>query len=278
MSRIETHGVELNVEVRGSGPALVLLHGFTGSSKTWDAHLWPGFTTIAVDLLGHGASDCPADPAPYRMERCVEHLIAILDDLAIERTAVLGYSMGGRTALCLALAAPDRLSGLILESASPGIDGEEEREQRVRSDGELADSIERDGVAAFVARWEALPLFAGQARLPDAVRAGLRRQRLANDAVGLANSLRGVGAGRQEPVLRRLGELRTPVLLVAGALDEKYCSLAQRMAAALPCAQLEIVPDAGHAVHLEQPAGFHNAIQHFLQRTNTPQVQREDER
>ena len=278
MSRIAVNRVELNVEVSGSGPALLPLHGFTGSTRTWDAHQWPGFTTIAVDLLGHGASDCPPDPARYRMERCVEDINRILDHLAIERTAVLGYSMGGRIALRLALAAPDRISALILESASPGIDDQAEREERVHSDGELANAIERDGVAAFVAKWEALPLFASQARLPASVRAELRSLRLANNAVGLANSLRGMGAGEQEPAFQRLGELRIPVLLLAGARDEKYCSLAQRMATALPCAQLEIVPEAGHAIHLEQPSTFQTAVHHFLQRTNTPQAQREGER
>ena len=143
MTRIIVNGAHLNVEVRGAGPALLLLHGFTGSAATWTSHLdaWDGFTTVAVDLLGHGDSDCPPDPRRYRMERCVEDMTALLDELAIGQAAVLGYSMGGRIALHLALHAPDRLWALVLESASPGIEDAKEREKRVRADAALAESI-----------------------------------------------------------------------------------------------------------------------------------------
>jgi len=266
VTRIAVNGVRLNVEVRGEGTALLLLHGFTGSAATWAPFLdaWPGFTTIAVDLLGHGGSDSPLDPERYRMERCLEDLLALLDRLGIPLTAVLGYSMGGRVALRLALEAPERLWALILESASPGIEDPIERQQRLRSDAALAERVEREGIEAFVDYWETLPLFASQARLPLTVRQQLRRQRLANKPVGLAYSLRGMGAGVQEPVLNHLNGLRMPVLLLAGALDERYCALARRMAAALPCARLEVVPNAGHAVHLEQPAAFATAVREFL--------------
>ena len=267
MTRIGVNGVHLNVEVSGEGPTLLLLHGFSGSAATWAPHVeaWRGFATVAVDLLGHGASDCPADRRRYRMERCLEDLVALLDHLDVRRAAVLGYSMGGRVALRLALHAPERLWALVLESASPGIEDASEREARARSDADLAEVVEREGVEAFVVRWQALPLFASQARLPAAVREELRRQRLGNDSRGLAGSLRGMGAGRQEPVLARMGDIRKPVLVIAGALDDKYCGLARRMAAALPCARTEIVPDAGHAVHLERPEAFAGAVRGFLE-------------
>ncbi len=283
MTRIAVNGVHLNVEVRGRGPALLLLHGFTGSAATWTPHLsasggWRGFTTVAVDLLGHGASDCPTDPRRYRMERCLEDLVALLDRLDVWRAAVLGYSMGGRVALHLALSAPgrpERLWALVLESASPGIEDASEREERARSDAALAEAIERDGVEAFVERWQALPLFASQARLPAAVREELRRQRLGNDRRGLANSLRGLGAGQQEPVLARMGGIGIPALLIAGALDDKYCDLARRMATALPCARTEIVPDAGHAVHLDRPEAFAGAVRGFLEECLLTEQRRE---
>ncbi|MCH8994591.1 MAG: 2-succinyl-6-hydroxy-2,4-cyclohexadiene-1-carboxylate synthase [Chloroflexi bacterium] len=266
MSRIAANGVSFNVDVRGEGPALLLLHGFTGSSATWTPYLdaWRGFTAIAVDLLGHGESDAPPDPHRYTMERCIEDLSALLDELDLPRAAVLGYSMGGRVALRLALHAPERVSALVLESASPGIEDSSEREERVRSDGALADSIERDGIEAFVDRWQAQPLFATQARLPETVRNELRRQRLSNDPIGLANSLRGMGAGAQEPVLDRLSAVNIPTLLLVGEEDENYCALARRMAAALPCSKLEIVSGAGHTVHLEQPDAFASNVQKFL--------------
>ncbi|MGH7961689.1 MAG: 2-succinyl-6-hydroxy-2,4-cyclohexadiene-1-carboxylate synthase [Candidatus Binatia bacterium] len=266
MTRITVNGISLNIECSGTGPALLLLHGFTGSHMTWTPHLnaWQGFSLITVDLLGHGHSDFPADPDHYQMGRCIEDLVALLDALEMPRVALLGYSMGGRVALHLALHAPQRLWALILESASPGIADAAARAARVQSDAALAAFIEQEGITAFVDRWQALPLFATQAQLSLAVREALRRQRLDNHPQGLANSLRGLGAGQQEPVLSRLAEMGVPTLLLAGALDTAYCEHARRMTAVLLCGQLVIVPDAGHAVHLEQPVLFADAVRTFL--------------
>ena len=266
MTLLDVNGARLNVEVRGEGPALLLLHGFTGSSAMWSPHLaaLEGFTTVAIDLLGHGDSDAPLAPKRYRMQCCVDDLTSLLDHLEIERAAVLGYSMGGRVALQLALGAPQRLWALVLESASPGIDDAAEREDRVRSDDALADDIEQHGIDAFVDRWQALPLWASQDRLPTAVRKELRNQRLRNSTVGLANSLRGAGAGQEAPVLGRLGELRIPALLIAGAQDQKYVALAGKMSDALPCAHTQIVSDAGHATHLERLEAFDRVVREFL--------------
>ncbi len=277
MTLLRVNGERLNVESQGEGPALLLLHGFTGSGTTWTPHVpaFEGFTTVTVDLLGHGRSDAPRTADRYEMERCVDDLTSLLDKLEIERTAVLGYSMGGRVALQLALAAPDRLWALVLESTSPGIDDDGEREDRVRSDAALADEIEQDGILAFVDRWEALPLWASQERLPAAVSIELRRQRLRNRPAGLANSLRGAGAGQDASVLSRLGELQIPALLIAGALDQKYVALARDMTHTLPRARIYVVPDAGHATHLEQPEAFDQAVGEFLREQIDPDEEEE---
>ncbi len=264
MTRIPVNGIELNVRRMGNGPALLLLHGFTGSGATWQPFDWPEYETVAVDLPGHGDSDKPASAGRYRMERCLEDLVSLLTELGIERAAVLGYSMGGRVALHLALHEPERLWALVIESASPGIENEAERAERRRSDGELADSIMHDGVAPFVDRWQAIPLFASQSRLPANARERLRQQRLRNEPLGLANSLRGLGAGEQQPVYTRLHEIATPALLLAGADDAKYRAIAERTTGALPNARLQIVPEAGHTVHLEQPQAFSAAVREFL--------------
>jgi 2-succinyl-6-hydroxy-2,4-cyclohexadiene-1-carboxylate synthase len=265
--RFNINDIRLKVETTGTGPALLLLHGFTGSAATWASFL-PQFTSrrraIVVDLIGHGGSDAPPEPARYRMERCVADLAALLDELAVERADVLGYSMGGRVALHLAAAYPERVRSLILESSSPGIADPAERETRAEADDALADAIERDGLAAFADRWERLPLFASQAALPAATRERLHAQRLRNDPRGLANSLRGMGAGQQESLWQRLATLDTPTLLLTGALDTKYHAIATQMAESLPHAQVKIVPGAGHAVHLEQPEVFLDAVLQFL--------------
>src|SRR3989304_5185055 len=167
MTRLLVNGIHLNVEVSGpaDATALMLLHGFTGDATTWEPFLdaWLSIQTIRVDLIGPGRSDSPADPARYAMAHAVQALLAVLDPLGVERAAVLGYSMGGRVALHLSIAAPERSSALIVESASPGIEDDAQRAARRASDEALAADIEHDGVAAFVDRWQAQPLFASQA-------------------------------------------------------------------------------------------------------------------
>lgn len=261
-------GLALHVERDGNGPPLLLLHGFTGSTITWSvlrAALRDRFELVAVDLPGHGRSSAPADSARYALPRTAGDLARVLDALGIARGAVLGYSMGGRTALQFALAHPERVSALVLESASPGIADPAERAARVASDEALAAAIERDGVEAFVDRWEQLPLWASQRHmLKPVARARLRAERLAQRAEGLAGSLRGAGAGVEPPVLDRLGAVAVPTLLIAGALDAKYVTLARAMAERLPSARVEIVPEAGHAVHLERPDAFAALVGGFL--------------
>ena len=265
--RLPVNGVTYRVEVEGSGPVVFFLHGFTGSSETWKPHLpaLKAFTTIRIDFLGHGRSDAPAAIQRYGMEACVDDLLGIQDRLGIKRCAVVGYSMGGRVAMRVALRAPERLWALVLESTSPGIANPADRQDRLIQDARLAARIRKEGVAAFADYWQSLPLFASQSRLPEVIRQALRDQRLQHTAEGLANSLEGLGAGRQKPVLPRLRDLRLPVLLLTGALDGKYGNLAHDMAAVLPHCRARVVPDAGHAAHLEQPTAFDDAVRDFLQ-------------
>lgn len=260
-------GLQLHAACRGQGPHLVLLHGFTGSAESWDP-VRPALerrrTVTAVDLPGHGRSSAPAHASRYRLTRFADDLARLLDALDIDRAAVVGYSFGGRAALRFVLRHPQRVSALVLESTSPGIDDPAERAARARSDAELADAIERGGVTAFVDRWEQLPLWESQKFLAGATRARLRAQRLDNDWVGLAHSLLGAGAAAEPAVTPQLPSVAVPALLVAGALDRKYGALAGAMAAAMPNARAALVPDAGHAVHLEQPDAFTSLVTGFL--------------
>jgi 2-succinyl-6-hydroxy-2,4-cyclohexadiene-1-carboxylate synthase len=266
-ARLRVRGVSLHVETAGEGAPLVLLHGFSGSGMSWAQHV-PAFATrfltVTIDLLGHGRSDAPVDPGRYGIERAADDVLGVLDQLGVSRAAALGYSMGGRLAMFLATVAPHRISALVLESSSPGIRDPAERRGREARDAALADAIERDGITPFVDRWERLPLFATQARLPDAERAALRSQRLAQSPRGLANSLRGMGQGVQPPLFERLCAIPMPALILVGALDPAYCALGQEMTRLIPNARLAIIPDAGHAVHLEQPAAFRLAVDQFL--------------
>jgi 2-succinyl-6-hydroxy-2,4-cyclohexadiene-1-carboxylate synthase len=181
--------------------------------------------------------------------------------------------MGGRVALALAVTHPARVGALVVESASPGRAEAGERAARVAADTALAERIEREGVPAFVDYWEALPLWASQARLSPEVRAALRAGRLQNNPIGLANSLRGLGSGSQPPLWDRLPDLAAPTLLVVGCDDAKFSDLARRMAEAVPDNELLLVHNAGHAVHLEQPAVFARLVRDYLLQHNDLTVQ-----
>jgi 2-succinyl-6-hydroxy-2,4-cyclohexadiene-1-carboxylate synthase len=258
--------MRLHVEANGHGPALVLLHGFTGNAGTW-LPLVPAlaehFRVVAVDLPGHRYSP---PPNGMGLPELAEELVGVLDRFGIARAHWLGYSMGGRAALHVALAHPGRVERLVLESTSPGIADATARAARAAADARLADTLVGDGLAAFVDAWAAQPLFATQARLPDAVRARERAVRLSNGPTGLAAALRAFGPGTQAPLWDALPRLRMPALLVVGADDPAYCEIAARMAARLADADTAVVAGAGHAVHLENPAAFTAAVVDFLRR------------
>ncbi len=224
----------------------------------------PSHRVIAPDLLGHAGSDAPADAAAYALERQASDLRDLLELLEAAPATVVGYSMGARLALVLALTQPGVVERLVLESPSPGIADEADRAARRQADEHLAADIERDGVEAFIDRWEAMPIFASGASLPADVRAAQRHERLRHTTVGLAGSLRGAGQGAMAPLHGRLGELTLPTLVVAGALDPTGRERAVTVARAIPGAQLEVVEGAGHNPHLEAAGAFSRLVSDFL--------------
>lgn len=263
----------LHCERRGHGPALVLLHGFTGSggSLAGVARAFEHeYETLAPDLPGHGRSVGEAGAAGCDFDDCVGDLVATLEGAGHRRAHWLGYSMGARLALGCAVRHPERAASLVLVGARAGIEDPVEREARRRTDDALAVRIEALGVAAFVDEWLAQPLFDSQRRLGPGFLAAERRARLANDARELAASLRGLGPGAQPPLFESLPELNVPVLLVAGALDRRFVALAQDLARRLPQAEVCEIADAGHAVHLEQPEAFVCAARDFMRRVRHP--------
>ena len=262
--RARPSGHQYKVVVCGAGEPLALLHGFTGDSSTWQeliAAFSGDFRVIRLDILGHGKSDKPASTSSYEMSAVAADFIDVLNQLGILQTHLLGYSMGGRLALYLALFFADRLLSLALESASPGLADEGARAERRRRDEALADRIEAQGMNWFVAYWEKLPLWAAQSRRLIAAQ---RSQRLANNPLGLANSLRGMGTGAQPNLWAALPTLALPTCLITGERDVKFRRINQRMDAAMPQSRLSIIPAAGHNAHLEQPAAFHRALRSFL--------------
>jgi 2-succinyl-6-hydroxy-2,4-cyclohexadiene-1-carboxylate synthase len=245
---------DLHVELDGDGPPLLLLHGFTGGART----MWPLGRRLAdvrhvaaVDLPGHGRTGVPANPHLFGFEHTVDALARLLEQRNHMPADVVGYSMGGRIALGLAVRHPEHVASLSLIGASAGISDAVERSARRRSDDDLAEDLEDHGLEMFVERWMASPIFDSQVRLgPDAL-ADARAQRMDNDPEGLAGSLRGAGSGSQPSYWHDLAGVEVPTLLVVGDEDPRFRAIAMRLAAGLSGSTISVVPEAGHAAHLE---------------------------
>jgi 2-succinyl-6-hydroxy-2,4-cyclohexadiene-1-carboxylate synthase len=259
-----SYGVRLTRGFETARAAVVMLHGFSGSSEDWDesagALAAEGFAGVGIDLPGHGLTGVPGDPRRFTMPETARDLSTLIATLGIDRAHWMGYSMGGRIALYLGITEPERVESLILESTSPGIADEAARRERRDRDESLASEIDARGIPWFVGHWESLPIFGSQRHLSERALDAQRARRLRGTADGLAGSLRGLGQGAQEFLGASLGAITRPALLLAGALDVKYAGIARGMAASIPDAELVAVPGAGHNIHLEQPGAFHRAV------------------
>jgi 2-succinyl-6-hydroxy-2,4-cyclohexadiene-1-carboxylate synthase len=234
---------------------VVLLHGFAGTGRAWDAvveRLDPErYTPLAPDLRGHGTA---RDARPIDFDAVGADILAA----APPRFDLCGYSMGGRIALHVALAAPERIARLILVATTAGIEAADERAARRDADERLAQLTESATIEAFADRWAAQPIFAGT---PPEAALIWREDLLRNDPHALAAALRGLGAGAMAPLWDRLGELAMPATVIAGENDAKYLAIARdRLVPALPHAQLVIVPGAGHGLPREAPGAIAAAI------------------
>jgi 2-succinyl-6-hydroxy-2,4-cyclohexadiene-1-carboxylate synthase len=232
---------------------VVLVHGFTQTGASWATvaeALGAEHDVVSVDAPGHGRHRGSAGDLWEGARR-----------LGVDGGAAtyVGYSMGGRLALHLALADPTLVRSLVLVSATAGIDDDTERAARRASDEALAQRLEIVGLDRFLDEWLAQPLFAG---LPP--EAQDRASRVDNTVAGLASSLRTSGTGSQEPLWTRLGELTIPVLVVVGGRDEKFTAIGERLVASIPDAELAVIADAGHAVPFERPDAFIDVVRPWL--------------
>lgn len=234
---------------------VVLVHGFTQTARSWDrvvAGLGPGLDPRLVELPGHGASGLAFEP----FERTATAL-----GRAGGAAAYVGYSMGGRLCLRLALDRPDLVRALVLVSSTAGIADGEQRRLRRAADAALATELVQLGSTAFLDRWLAQPLFAGT-EVPIEELEARRR----NSPEDLARALRLLGTGAQEPLWDRLADLDVPTLAVAGAADAKFCSIAHQMARASEGrVEVTVVPATGHALPIEAPGELVELVRNFLE-------------
>jgi 2-succinyl-6-hydroxy-2,4-cyclohexadiene-1-carboxylate synthase len=247
----------LPVVTFGRGPRLVLAHGFTQHARAWGPFadlLSRHRTIVAVDLPGHGhAADLTED--------VVGSAHALLDTVGDEPFDLLGYSMGGRIALAAAMMQPENLGALVLIGATPGISDASERRARLEADRALADALEASGdIEAFIDEWLAQPLFSG---LTPAT--AQRDARIENSARGLAQSLRSMGTGTQQPAWGFLDMIDVPTLLLVGEHDAKFTALAHAMQKELSASTLAIAPGVAHACHLEAPEACADVVEAWLE-------------
>ena len=253
-----------------SKPAVLFLHGFLGNAQDWSdviTFFSDEYWCLAVDLPGHGGTVVNGSNENYRMENCANGLVHFLDNLGIDKCNIVAYSMGGRLALYMVINFPDRFDRVVLESASPGLKTERERQDRWVHDDMLAERLEAGSLKQFLKEWYDQPLFATLKQ--DKKRfAKLLTDRTNNNkggvATGLATSLRMMGTGVQPSLWDELHKIEARLLLIVGEKDDKFKRIAAEMAPKCPRASISIVKDAGHNTHWEKPEEFANQIKRFL--------------
>lgn len=241
------------------GPSrIVLLHGFTQGGAIWIPVMERLASRCAIeapDLAGHGSASDLTSSLPEAADQ-------LADEFGL--SAWVGYSMGGRLALHVAVRHPEDVSHLVLCSATAGLRDPAERAARRASDAALAERIQTIGLTSFLDEWMNQPLFESlKTDRPDAAHDA--EVRLANTASGLASSLLSWGTGSQEPLWAELPLLDMPVLVVSGSLDQKFTAIGTEMVAAIGSnARHVVVPGCGHAVPFEAPDTFAGLVDDFI--------------
>ncbi len=258
-------------------PPLVFLHGFLGDVRDWHEiaeSFAEDFRCIAVDLPGHGKTPVSQFRHEDDLSSVARALFCFLDALDIDSCSIVGYSMGGRLALCMALMEPKRVARLVLESASPGLRSEDERQRRAEDDRRLERRLLESDFAAFIEEWYAQPMFASMRDSEYARRQARFRafmdQRLENDPEQLARALRLMSVARQPSLWQEWAKSRTPTLLLAGERDSKFRAIASDMAALRQDADTKVLASCGHNLHFEEPEAYVRELMRFLPKAVVP--------
>ncbi|MEC4891648.1 MAG: 2-succinyl-6-hydroxy-2,4-cyclohexadiene-1-carboxylate synthase [Oscillatoria sp. PMC 1051.18] len=245
---------------------ICFLHGFMGDNRDFESVvnlLTAEFRCLVIDLPGHGKTKINGNESCYNLPNTAQALVDLLVELNLKKSYLVGYSMGGRLALYLAIHYPQYFPKLVLESASPGLATALERRQRKQRDEQLAREIETSNFSAFVNKWYQQPLFASLKSYPQWEK--MKARRLENNPAELTKSLRNLGTGSQPSLWAKLTSFSQPLLLLVGEKDAKFIAINSQMQQLCPSAELSIVPNCGHNIHLENEAQFVQIVKQFLQ-------------
>ena len=249
MPKLHRDGVNIHYEVHGSGPPLLLTHGYSSTSAMWQgqiAALSNQHTLILWDMRGHGQSDYPDDPAAYSEALTVGDMAALLDKAGAGSAIVGGLSLGGYMSLGFYRAHPERVCALLIIDTGPGFKKDEARDAWNKRAQETGDRFEREGLEVL--------------KSASRERSGVVHR----DASGLARAARGMLTQRDAGVIETLPHIKVPALVVVGADDTPFLAASDYMAARIPGAKKVVIPAAGHAVNIDQPQAFIDAVLPFL--------------
>ena len=250
MAKLDRDGVKIHYEVHGSGPTILLSHGYSSTARMWDgqiAALKDRYQVIVWDMRGHGESDYPADQSLYSEALTVGDMKALLDQVGAKQAIIAGLSLGGYMSLAFAASHPERVRALMLFDTGPGFKKDEARAKWNETAHQRAANLEAKGLAAL--------------NSSDEVK--LTRHR---DASGLARAARGMLAQDNDRVIQSLDKVSVPTLVLVGANDTNFLAATDYMAAKIKQAIKVVVADAGHAANLHQPVLFNRAVEAFLAR------------
>lgn len=252
-------------ELNSTKIPILFLHGFSGCSDDWDfliQEIPPNYLPVAIDLIGHGQTGSPEDSNFYTACAIVNQINNITEQLNFQKFIICGYSLGGRAAISYMCKFPSKIIASILESTTAGIESMEEKKERVELDYLLSDKIKSDGINSFIDFWFQTPLFHGLKNFSEFNQIKNKRQQ--NSVIGLSNMIAGFSTGLMQSCWDKLGIIHSPVLLVSGENDPKYCGINKNLAVKLKNSQHKIIKDAGHNVHLEMPDVFTKLVLDFL--------------
>jgi pimeloyl-ACP methyl ester carboxylesterase len=245
MPTIDRDGVEIYYEVHGSGPALLLTHGYSSTSAMWEAQieaLSKRHSLVLWDMRGHGQSDYPQDPAAYSEALTVADMAALLDKVGAASAVVGGLSLGGYMSLAFYRAHPQRVDALLIIDTGPGFKKDEARQAWNKRAHDTGDRFEREGLAVL--------------KSSSRERSSVSHR----DASGLARAARGMLTQRDAAVIELLPDIKVPSLVVVGADDAPFLAASDYMAAKIPDAKKVVI----HAVNIDQPQAFIAAVLPFL--------------
>jgi pimeloyl-ACP methyl ester carboxylesterase len=249
MTTAQINGFEIGYDDSGAGQAVLFTHGYQASRAMWEAQrtaLEPAYRPVTWDLRGHGESGIDDDPSRYSQDLMLGDMTGLLDHLAIDGAVLVGHSLGGFASLLFYLEAPERVRGLVLFGSGPGFRDPEARGKWNEMANRFAHSIESEGLE--ILQRAGREVSGAKHRSPAA----------------LAHAARGMLAQSDSAVMDAISSIDVPTLVLVGADDKQFIGSSEYMAKKIPGAELVKIEGGGHAVNMEQPDAFNEALLAFL--------------